>query len=506
MADIYTSSQDEQTVSDVIRYGFEVEGSSAKWPKYLVLRMVLAHSLSIDLAPDEAFDRFDRSGGSEYDLDQVTGLGKADDHMGTLDFDDAVCGLLSVYHEVDLFSDPKLYRTLLQRHIRRGLHEVRTTWKRSHDFLTWMSESLMSGGLLVADESESAKKDEYDERTVLDALAEVGTRAVVKRVMKGSRIDRYDLLLPEIHSFEVLRRSQDKLGFLLGLDNEGVFINSTNEPKVIALDIPRPRQSWKTVPSSRLKEWSRTEPKEILPVWLGESVQGEDFSFDLVSAPHLLIAGTTGSGKSVTLHALILSLIATRSPSDVKFAFIDPKLVELGQYQGIPYQYNDDVAHLITDAMSLLNELVEEMEERNRTLSELGASNLEEAKAKYQVSLPRIVVVVEELADLMMQSKEIETPLVRLAQKARSTGIHLVLATQRPDASTFSGLLRSNIPGRIALRVQKSSESKIILDEVGAEKLLGAGDMLVKVGSSAATRVHGAYINADDIQQIAHKV
>jgi S-DNA-T family DNA segregation ATPase FtsK/SpoIIIE len=156
--------------------------------------------------------------------------------------------------------------------------------------------------------------------------------------------------------------------------------------------------------------------------------------------------------------------------------------------------------------MLLLNGLVEEMERRNQILGKLGASNLAEAQKHHHVSLPRIVVIVEELADLMMQSKDIETPLVRLAQKARSTGIHLVLATQRPDAITFSGLLRSNIPGRIALRVQKSSESKIILDETGAEKLLGAGDMLVKVGSNNVTRVHGAYITADDIKQAIHRV
>ncbi|MGV6852795.1 MAG: FtsK/SpoIIIE domain-containing protein [bacterium] len=506
MANIYTAAQDEQTITDVIRFGFNVEISPAKWPKYISLRLALAHSLGIDAYPDESFDRFDRSGGSEYDLRQVTGLGKTEDHIGVQDFDDAICGLLSVYHEEDLFSNPKLYRTLLQRHIRRGLHEIRTTWQRSHDFSSWLAESLFSGVLKQAEDDEAPTIADDDRTTVMNALTEVGIRAEIKRVIDGSRIDRYELLLPEIHSFELLRRSQDKLGFLLGLDNEGVFINSTKEPKVVALDIPRPRKRWKTVPANRLREWSQNTHKGTLPVWLGENVLGEDFSFDLAEAPHLLVAGTTGSGKSITLHALILSLILTCSPDDVQFAFIDPKVVELGQYQGIPHQYGDSIAHLVTDAMELLNELVAEMEWRNQQLSELGASNIEDARQHHQMTFPRIVVVVEELADLMMQSKDIETPLVRLAQKARSTGIHLVLATQRPDASTFSGLLRSNIPGRIALRVQKSSESKIILDEVGAEKLLGAGDMLVKVGSRPVTRVHGAYITADDIKQLAHKV
>jgi len=149
-----------------------------------------------------------------------------------------------------------------------------------------------------------------------------------------------------------------------------------------------------------------------------------------------------------------------------------------------------------------LEKLVDEMERRNQLLRDAGVSNLTEALQQRKLQLPRIVVVIEELADLMMQSRELEAPLVRLAQKARSTGIHLVLATQRPDSVTFSGLLRTNIPSRIALRVQKNTESRIILDEMGAEQLLGSGDMLVKIPqvSTNAIRVHGAYISQDDIK------
>lgn len=504
MADIYTSAQDEQTIDDILRHGFDVDPSPAKWPKYISLRLALAKSLNIATPPDDSFDRIDKKG-SEYDLGQVTGLSKDEDNIGSLDFDDALCGLLSVYHTEDLFADPKQYRVFLQRHIRRGLHEIRTTWKRSHDFAAWLRQEVFSASLISSHEP-TPIHGEFDEQSILSALTEAGIRAEIKQVIEGSRINRYDLLLPEIQSFDLLRRSQDKLGFLLGLDNEGVFINPTGEPKVVALDIPRSKKYWKPVSPARLRDWAAQPHTGILPVWLGEDVLGKDFSFDLADAPHLLIAGTTGSGKSVTLHALILSLLYTQSPEDVRLALIDPKLVELGQYQGIPHQYGEEIAHLVSDAMQLLNGLVEEMERRNQILGKLGASNLAEAQKHHQVSLPRIVVIVEELADLMMQSKDIEIPLVRLAQKARSTGIHLILATQRPDASTFSGLLRSNIPGRIALRVQKSSESKIILDETGAEKLLGAGDMLVKVASNNITRVHGAYITADDIKQATHRV
>jgi S-DNA-T family DNA segregation ATPase FtsK/SpoIIIE len=293
------------------------------------------------------------------------------------------------------------------------------------------------------------------------------------------------------------------LAFRLGLQQEGVFIHATSEPKVVGMDIPRQRQHWKSIDASRLPKWAEQEKgNSRLAVWLGEDVLGNDFSFDLVDAPHLLIAGTTGSGKSVCLHALLLSLLWTQSKDSLQLALIDPKQVELAQYERIPHLYSKGVVHLITDVMELLEQLVDEMERRNQLLREAGVSNLTEALQQRKLQLPRIVVVIEELADLMMQSRELETPLVRLAQKARSTGIHLILATQRPDSVTFSGLLRTNIPSRIALRVQKNTESRIILDEMGAEQLLGSGDMLVKIPqvSTNAIRVHGAYISQDDIK------
>lgn len=502
MADVYTSEQDERTIDDVLRQGFGVVPSPSNWPKYIVLRLALAKSLLIDTKPDEAYDDVDRKGGSEYVLEQITGLAKNEDNSGSLDFNDAVCGMLSVYHQEDFFSNEKAYKTQLQRHIRRGLYEIRSSWKTSHDFAAWMKDELFAEGVLIQNEGFS---DASEAEKLVAAMTEIGIRANIQTVKEGSRITRYELMLPEVQSFDLLKRGIDKLGFLLGLGNEGVFIQPTGEPKVVALDLPRPKSRWKTIPASRLLTWVNQTHKETLPAWLGEDVLGNDFSFDLVDAPHLLLAGTTGSGKSITLHAVLLSMLYTKSPDELKLALIDPKLVELGQYQGIPHQYGSDIAHMASEAILMLNELVAEMEQRNQLFGELGVSNLKEANEQHRLNLPRIVIVVEELADLIMQDKEIETPLIRLAQKARSTGIHLILATQRPDSSTFSGLLRSNIPGRIALRVQKSSESKIILDETGAEKLLGVGDMLVKVSNIPVTRVHGAYITSDDIKQLTHR-
>lgn len=494
MADVYTDNEDELIISQIVNFGFH----SPKHHKYLVLRLALARSLRLSSPPDEDLDN-PQDTGKPYSLEQITGKGKANDEAGVLDFDDATIAILSAYHEEDLFSDPKRYKKLLQRHIRRGLREIRTSWSPSHDFISFLQEELFAGAKKNTIEPSHGR---LGSEQLLEALVEIGVQAEIKEKIEGARIDRYNLFLPQVGHFDDLRRGLDKLAFSLGLGNEGVFIQPTAEPKVVGLDIPRQRQFWQTIDGSSLFTWAE-QAKNItgLPVWLGQDVLGHDFSFDLAEAPHLLIAGTTGSGKSVTLHALILSLLLGRSSEEIQLAFIDPKLVELSRYQDIPQLYGAGVAHLVTDAMQMLKALIAEMEKRNQLLDKVGASNLSEALENGKLNLPRIVVIIEELADLFSQSRELEAPLVRLAQKARSVGIHLVLATQRPDATTFSGLLRANIPGRIALRVQKGSESRIILDETGAEKLLGSGDMLVKVGTNRPVRIHGAYISQDDIKR-----
>ncbi len=494
MADIFTSKADELIIDQVLQYGF----SSAKAPKYTVLRLALAKSLRISTEPNDSFDKNEEDG-AEYTLAVLTGKTRDEDINGIRDFDDAICALLSTYHNEDLFSNLKRYKTLLQRHIRRGLYEIKTSWNRSHDFIVYLQEELFAG----LDFGPSQQSSTAIEIILIDALKEIGVSAEIKNKIQGPRIDRYFLHLPNIQHFDQLKRGLEKLAFRLGLQQEGVFIHSTSEPKVVAMDIPRSRQNWKTINASQIPKWAEQEKgNERLTVWLGEDVLGKPFTFDLIDTPHLLIAGTTGSGKSICLHAILLSLLWTQSSENLQLALCDPKQVELAHYEHIPHLYGKGVVHLITDVMELLEQLVDEMERRNQLLREAGVSNLTEAIQQRKLQLPRIVVVVEELADLMMQSRELETPLVRLAQKARSTGIHLILATQRPDSVTFSGLLRTNIPSRIALRVQKNTESRIILDEMGAEQLLGSGDMLVKIPqvSTNAIRVHGAYISQDDIK------
>ena len=495
MADIYTDEHDENIIRKIIDYGFNFK----KLPKYTVLRLALAKSLLMETPPEKELDSIVNNG-SNYNLEQVTGKGNIDEEQGNIDYDDAVKSILSVYHEEDLFKDAnaKLYRKLLQRHIRRGLREFRTGWRTNHDIATYIQEELLSSGIPY---QVKEVQRSVTEENLLSALLEIGVTAEIQQKKSGPRIDHFSLYISQIEEFESLKRGLDKLAFSLGLANEGIFLKTTDKPKVVGLDIPRRKNQWQTISGAQLRKWLATNQawQKKLPVWLGQDTMGADVTFDLADAPHLLIGGTTGSGKSITLHALILSLLQAISPDQLKMAFIDPKCVELSRYQVIPHLYQNGIANSISSAKGLLDEIVENMEQRNKMLESVGVRNIEEAAKQRGFDLPRIFIIVEEMADLLSQSRELEKPLIRLAQLGRSAGIHLVLTTQRPDAATFTGLLRSNIPGRIALRVQKSSESKIILDETGAEKLLGFGDMIVKAVSAEAVRAHGAYISEDDI-------
>jgi DNA segregation ATPase FtsK/SpoIIIE, S-DNA-T family len=424
----------------------------------------------------------------------VTGKGlHHEEDEARQDYDNAVCILLTVYHQKDLFTDYAEYKRLLQRHIRRGLREFRNGWRDSHDFHEYLYQELLAGEVQGKVDTDLADR-------LTAALLEIGVRVEIRRVVDGPRLTRVFMYLPVVDDLDRIKRGQEKLAHLLGLGDLSIFLSTTHEPKVIALDVPRKSDTWATVVGHRLVEWVDGYRGDAqLPVWPGVDVLGEPFVLDLATAPHLLVGGTTGSGKSVCLNALIVSLLRGPSRKQLQLCLIDPKRVEFEPYGRMTNLFSGSVITDVQQAHVALEELVIEMEARTQLIAKTGARDLAEAHGQGRMQdVHYIVVVVEELADLLMQARDLEEPLIRLAQKARATGIHLVLATQRPDSATFSGLLRSNIPCRIALTVQKSSESKIILDEVGAEKLTGHGDMLVRT-PLGTSRVHGVKVGLDDI-------
>lgn len=335
------------------------------------------------------------------------------------------------------------------------------------------------------------------------ALAELGIKVQVKGAIHGPRITRYRVLLVNLADSAKLKRSMSQLGLALTLGSALPMVSNGDEAKTLFIDLPRPKSTWKTVGIERLREWAHSGPKDPnqLMVYAGVTVTGEDVAFDLATAPHLLVGGTTGSGKSVCLHSLILSLLQRHKPDTLQLALIDPKQVEFAQYAKLQNLYRGAVATELPEAREMLQELGVEMDARYSIFSRLGVANIGEARRKGQ-SMPFIVLLIEELADLVLQDPNIEPLIARLAQKARAAGIHLVLATQRPDSDTFSGLIRSNIPGRIALAVQKGTESTIILDEKGAENLLGAGDMLIRMPGEAPKRAHGVFVKLENVVQL----
>ncbi len=489
MAKINTSQDDENTILAVQRKG--LMASRFKWQ---ILRLALARSLQMPTAPGEQYD-YGISNGKEYSLEQVSGEGKSEEE----DFTDLYRLLLSNYHQQDLFVDEETFTRLLQRHIRRGLNEFRTSWRESHDFHEYLYQSLFS--------HIKTTKQEEDTNTplpLLEMLKELGIRGHIKETIDGSRLTRFMLHLPDASDLTKLKRNLDTLAFSLGLQEQGIFTHETNQPKVIGLDIPRPPSSWHFQGFQEQTRWieQNVHTTDLLPVFPGTDVLGKPYSFDLTKAPHLLVAGTTGSGKSVLLHALLSSLIQTCSTEQLKLYLIDPKRVEFTAYADLPHLVPEGLVTDAPAAIKILKELTEKMKYREQQLADAGVRDLEEGLTRNALQLPFIAVFVEELSALLMESQDAEAYLVQLAQKARATGIHLVLATQRPDAETFSGLLRSNMPSRIALTVRTAAESRIILDEAGAEKLTGRGDMLIRLLGGNILRVHGVNITADDIAQL----
>ena len=424
-------------------------------------------------------------------------------------------GLIATYAKLNNHSpidSMEAFRSAVRNHWHRGSKLLMEDWLASSENFDKFLETLIVRRAELPDVAQkNAGKKEGDNPVakpedvssqLVKALSDIGVTAQVKGLIHGPRVTRYKVFLNEVNQLDKLRKGLERLSLVLNLQGAKPTLTHGDEAKTVNLDVPRPKATWQLISFDQFRGWLAATPidDEKLIVFPGVDILGKPYSFDLAAAPHLLVGGTTGSGKSVCLHALILSLVSRFTAKTLQLALIDTKQVEFSVYQGSEYLYRGDVATDITSAKEKISELVVEMESRYTTFTSIGVSNIAEARRK-GMALPYIAVFIEELADLVLQDRDIESLIVRLAQKARAAGIHLILATQRPDAKTFSGLVRSNIPARIALQVQKSTESTIILDETGAENLLGAGDMLVKAGGQS-DRVHGVRASRADIEKV----
>ena len=373
-------------------------------------------------------------------------------------------------------------------------------------------------------ETVSTETLEMTSRLIEKKLRDFGVEVRVVQASPGPVITRYEIEpATGVKGSQVMNLAKD-LARSLSLVSIRV-VETIPGKNFMALELPNAkRQSIRL--SEILGSQVYNEARSMLTVGLGKDIVGNPVVADLAKMPHVLVAGTTGSGKSVGINAMILSLLYKAEARDVRFLMIDPKMLEMSFYEGIPHL----LAPVVTDmkqAANGLNWCVGEMERRYKLLSKLGVRNLagynakiDEAKAREQSipnpfsltpeapepldRMPHIVVVIDELADLMMVvGKKIEELIARLAQKARAAGIHLILATQRPSVDVITGLIKANIPTRIAFQVSSKIDSRTILDQMGAEALLGMGDMLyMPSGTGLPIRVHGAFVSDDEVHRV----
>jgi S-DNA-T family DNA segregation ATPase FtsK/SpoIIIE len=305
----------------------------------------------------------------------------------------------------------------------------------------------------------------------------------------------------------------------LAMQAESVLIDRIPGKATVGIQIPNPHRESITLRELLESEIS-TRSVSKLTLALGKTINGEPFVSDLATMPHLLIAGSTGAGKSVSVNAMISSILFRSSPDDVRFIMIDPKRLELGMYEGIPHL----LTPVVVDPKQAANALrwaVREMEERYKSLAAHGVRNIDQYNRNVRATLaeqkaakapdgsdlrllPYVVVIIDELADLMMVAgNEVEESIARLAQMARAVGIHLILATQRPSVDVITGVIKANLPARIAFRVASRVDSRTILDGNGAEQLLGQGDMLyLPPAASRFVRIHGPYISEQETARI----
>ena len=494
MDDLYFTDDERDFFEAVLKHGLGHQKSGTYW---WVLRFALATSLRMDGEPDARFGAATGSGRSELHLQQITGRGMKPD------LDDSFRMLLCMKHDHDYFADQRAYIDILQRHLRRGLAEMRASWRPGTSFYDYLLDELYFDAGHAPEDAVSAMALTVSGDRLLAGLAQLGIAASpAEEKREGPRLDRFVLTLSSVEDYDRLRRGLEDLAFALGLGNANIAIARAQGERRVELDIPRPMATWRDVPWSSLRSGLEVR-SEALPVCPGTDVMGEPVFFDMAETPHLFVAGTTGSGKSVCVNAIILSLLLAREAPEL--ILIDPKGVDFEEYNGCSRLRGGRVIQEMDEAVATLRGLVDEMERRQEKLRSARARNIAEAQRE-GADMRRLVVVIDELADFMMSKTGAEEPLVRLAQKARSMGIHLILATQRPEAATFPGLLRSNIPSRIALTVQKAVDSRIILGEAGAERLLMRGDMLMKIAGHDARRVHGARVETSDVAAAVREV
>ena len=352
----------------------------------------------------------------------------------------------------------------------------------------------------------SADANDQVAGALISALGHFGIQANITGQISGPRVTRYELQLAPGTKMSKVSALKDDLSYALATTEIRILAPIPGK-QAVGVEVPNLSPNLVT-----LGDIYGDVPQTASPVsvWLGKDISGNAVWTDLARMPHLLIAGTTGSGKSGCINTILTSILLRSTPDEVRLILIDPKRIELAYYESIPHLLTPVVSSP-KEASAVLTNVVAEMEKRYERLASVRARNLPEANRSFrkrgEETLPYLLVVIDELADLMMISPQaVEDAVIRLAQKSRAVGIHLVLATQRPSVDVITGMIKANVPSRIAFAVSSQTDSRVILDGAGAESLLGQGDMLFKpLGTSRLQRLQGAYVTEEEIALIVEQ-
>jgi S-DNA-T family DNA segregation ATPase FtsK/SpoIIIE len=368
---------------------------------------------------------------------------------------------------------------------------------------------LPDPGVLRPAPETAASSEETSARVadlLVQTLAHFGVEAHVVGQISGPRVTRYELQLAPGTKVSKVAALKDDLSYALATTEIRILAPIPGK-QAVGVELPNLSPNLVTLGDIYDELPATASP---LAVWLGKDISGAAVWTDLARMPHLLIAGTTGSGKSGCINTLLTSVLLRSTPDDVRMILIDPKRIELNHYEAIPHLLTPVVSSP-KEASAVLANCVAEMERRYERLSSVRARNLNEANRAFrqrgEKTMPYLLVVIDELADLMMIAPQaVEDAVIRLAQKSRAVGIHLVLATQRPSVDVITGMIKANVPSRIAFAVSSQTDSRVILDQGGAESLLGQGDMLFKpLGTSRLQRVQGAYVSEEEIALVVEQ-
>jgi S-DNA-T family DNA segregation ATPase FtsK/SpoIIIE len=344
-------------------------------------------------------------------------------------------------------------------------------------------------------------KNRPDSSFIEKILLDFGIDGKIKKINNGPVVSLYEFEpAPGVKVSKIINLSDD-----LARNTSSTSARVSTIPGKNTVGIEIPNESRESVYLKEIVDNEKFQNKNIkLPIAIGKSISGQPIVGDLTTMPHLLIAGTTGSGKSVCINTIIVSLLYRLSPNLCKFILIDPKMLELSAYEGIPHL----LSPVITDskkAASALGWTVREMNSRYKLMSKEGVRNIDGYNSRHTLKMPYIVVVVDEMSDLMLVAgKDIENYIQKLSQMARAAGIHIIMATQRPSVDVITGTIKANFPTRISFRVSSKIDSRTILGEQGAEQLLGNGDMLFMSSADKIVRIHGPYVSEKEIEKITN--